>query len=195
LLCDISNERSVIETFKEIIEVHERLDVLVNCAGVHVSNFLEYSLTSEFNTIVDTNMRGLFFCIREAIPHLKKTKGVIINVASGVSSAPDSTAPLYSASKAWIKSVTESLYLDYPRTSVRAHVILPGPTNTKFLHDAFHNSPAAIEECGSNIPLGRLIEPQEIAWWIVALIEHGEIVGPVLDLSGGETVNFKTERR
>ncbi|TSC73334.1 MAG: oxidoreductase [Parcubacteria group bacterium Gr01-1014_70] len=194
--CDVNDEREVGTACMYIMHAYRRIDVLVNCAGEHLGKPLEDTLTSEFDSIVNTNMRGIFFCIREAMPHLKVTGGVIVNVASGVAVAPDPTAPLYSASKAWIVSLTQSLFLDYPRTGVRVHAVLPGPTDTPFLANACGNSPAVIEECGSHIPLGRLAMPKEIADVIMFLVsDAGQIMGPVIDCSGGETVNFKIEQR
>ena len=193
--CDVGNEREVSAVYTEIIEAYGRIDVLVNCAGEHLGKFFEDTLTSEFDSIVSTNMRGMFFWIREAMPSLQEVGGVIINIASGVSIAPDPTAPLYSASKAWVMNLSTSLFLDRKRTGVRAHAVLPGATDTPFLAKVCENSPATIEECGSNIPLGRLIRPEEIACDILYIIEHGEHLGPVFDCSGGETVNFKTEQR
>lgn len=195
LLCDVKKERSVIGTIFQICKAFDRIDVLVNCVGEHLAKPIMDTWTSEFDSVTNVNMRSLFFMVREAMPYLKKSGGVIINVASGVAIAPDPTAPLYSASKAWVKTFTEALYLGYPRTGVRAHVVVPGPTDTPFLLEACGHSPAAVEECGSNIPLGRLIRPDEIARDILYVIEHGEHLGPMFDCSGGETVNFKTERR
>lgn len=191
------DESSVARIFDYLVSLNNnRIDVLVNCAGRHLAKPIEDTPTLEFNKILDTNMRGLFFCIRAALPYLMLTQGTIVNVASGVAMAPDSTAPLYSASKAWIVNLTQSLYLRYQETGVRAHVVLPGPTDTPFLWKACGGVKRVVNQCGSNIPLNQLIEPEEIAEIIAFIVsDAGRCLGPVIDASGGETINFRTESR
>lgn len=193
ILCDVRDERSVAAACAEVIETYGRIDVLVNSVGVHLAKPIEDTFTSEFNDIVNVNMRGVFFWMREAMPYLKHTGGTIINVASGAGILPDRCAPLYSASKAWVIHITKAEALRYNETGVRVNAVCPGPTDTPFLRNACNNSPAVILTCGDVNPMGRIAKPEEVAEVIVFLASDkaSYVNGAIWTVDGGESINAK----
>lgn len=193
-LYNLKDERDLIFLFQSIEETFGRLDVLVNNAAIHLAGSVENTLTSDFDELVAVNMRVPFLCVRQAMPLLRKTRGTIINVASGAGIAPDSEAPLYSASKAWLIHFTKCLALRYKETGVRVNAVCPGPTDTPMLHVAYGNSPAAIMEAGDANPLGRIAKPEEVADVIAFLAsdQASYMNGSIVTVDGGESINFKS---
>lgn len=191
-ICDLKNERAITRLFELMYLGFGRLDVLVNNAAIHLAGSVEDTLTSTFDELVAVNMRAPFLCARQAMPLLRKTRGTIINVASGVGIAPDSQAPLYSASKAWIIHITKCLALRYKETGVRVNAVCPGPTDTPMLQAAYGNNPAAIMEAGGINPLCRIAKPEEVAN-VVAFLASDEasyVNGATWAVDGGESINF-----
>ena len=84
LTYDVKEESAIIYLFRTVEMVYGRLDVLVNNAGVHLNKVIDEISVDEFDYLVAVNMRAPFLCTRQAMPFLRKTRGVIINVASGV---------------------------------------------------------------------------------------------------------------
>lgn len=191
---DLTDERGILFLFEIVEKIYGRLDALVNNAGVHLGKTIEGTLSSEFDELVAVNMRAPFLCARQAMPLLRKTNGTIINVASGVGIVPDSDAPLYSASKAWLIHFTKCLALRYKETGVRVNAVCPGPTDTPMLQAAYGNSAARISEAGNVNPLGRIAKPEEVANVIVFLAsdQASYVNGAVWTVDGGESVNFKS---
>lgn len=192
---DLRDERAVVLLFEWVVEeAFGRLDVLVNNAAIHLAGSIEDTLTSDFDELVAVNMRAPFLFARQAMPLLRKTRGTIINVASGVGIAPDPNAPLYSASKAWLIHLTKCLALRYKETGVRVNAVCPGPTDTPMLQAAYSNSAARILEAGDANPLGRIAKPEEIANVIAFLAsdQASYVNGAIWTVDGGESINFKS---
>lgn len=171
---DISREDQVIELIKKVVEDFGGLNVLVNCAGrTHVVPHSDlYGMKSEYwDDIFGVNVKGTFFCCREAKPHLEKDGGVIINITStgGLNGLGSSIA--YSASKAAEINLTRSLARVFA-PSVRVLGVAPGFVETRFV--------AGQEERGaknaSETCMKRLAKPEDIADVVGSLIYGNDIL-------------------
>jgi NAD(P)-dependent dehydrogenase (short-subunit alcohol dehydrogenase family) len=122
------------EDCERIVSEHEqrfrRLDVLVNSAGVGVGARIEDMETKQWNLQLDVNLRGAFLVTRSALPLLKASRGVVVNVASiaGTIAAPGLSA--YGAAKAGLISLTRSLNAEHADDGIRATAICPGFVDT-----------------------------------------------------------------
>jgi NAD(P)-dependent dehydrogenase (short-subunit alcohol dehydrogenase family) len=122
------------EDSERIVSEHEqrfrRLDVLVNSAGVGVGARIEDMETKQWNLQLDVNLRGAFLVTRSALPLLKASRGVVVNVASiaGTIAAPGLSA--YGAAKAGLISLTRSLNAEHADDGIRATAICPGFVDT-----------------------------------------------------------------
>lgn len=181
--CDVRKPNQV----KNFLSTVGKIDLLINTASVHSSQTLDEAKITEFDRVTETNMRGVFTVCREALPYLRKTKGMLINIASAVGVVPDRNAPLYSAGKAWMIHFTKCLALKYAREGIRFNCICPGPTNTPFLRNACQND--CLTEAANINPLGRIAEPEEIARVIVAMANSQYTTGAVWTIDGGESIN------
>ncbi|KAJ9612971.1 hypothetical protein H2200_002912 [Cladophialophora chaetospira] len=149
--CDISNESSVIDTFRKIQHDLGRIDYAVNCAGVPGPEKPSHECdANDFDRTIAINLRGIFLCAREeirmmkgqsldaecypGIPAVRSQRGAIVNIASGlgVAAMPNTTA--YCASKAGVMALTRSDAVDYSSHRIRVNSVLPGATQTPMSH-------------------------------------------------------------
>jgi NAD(P)-dependent dehydrogenase (short-subunit alcohol dehydrogenase family) len=108
----------------------DRLDVLVNSAGVGVGAHIEDTQTKHWNLQLDVNLRGAFLVTRFALPQLKQSRGLVVNISSiaGTIAAPGLAA--YGAAKAGLISLTRSLNAEHADDGIRATAICPGFVDT-----------------------------------------------------------------
>ena len=109
-----------------------RLDVLVNNAGVGIFGSIEELSLDDWQTQIDTNLRGVFCCSQAAVPHLKETEGWIINIGSLASRNSFAGGTGYNASKFGLLGMTEAMMLDLRHSGIRVSIIMPGSVNTAF---------------------------------------------------------------
>ncbi len=125
--CNVSDESSVENTVKYVIEKYGKIDVLVNAAGVMIYNELTEATEEEFETSFSVNVKGTFFMIKHVLPYMRTEKhGYIVNISSvrGITSAPKKG--IYSATKFAVRSLTETVYLENRDFGIKATAICPG---------------------------------------------------------------------
>jgi 3-oxoacyl-[acyl-carrier protein] reductase len=130
---DVANEADVERAVKETVDTFGGLDILINNAGVgRFANVADLS-TEAWHSIIGTNLTGVFFCTRAAIPHLKRRGGGwIINISSLAGRNSFAGGAAYCASKAALNAFTESLMLEVRYDNIRVTTIMPGSVQTGF---------------------------------------------------------------
>jgi 3-oxoacyl-[acyl-carrier protein] reductase len=184
LEANITDARQVRVALDTLLSATNRLDVLVNNAGVSlIKPFLEIT-EDEWDHIVDTDLKSVFLCCQAAIPELLKTRGTIVNIASELAISGRAKFAPYTAAKGGIISLTRSLAREFAPT-IRVNAVAPGPTSTPML--AAEAAVPGHKESTEDIPLGRYADPIEIATSIVFLAsEHaGYFCGDILSPNGG----------
>lgn len=124
---DISDPGSVTSLFSEVSETYKRLDILINNAGFGIWKSPESLTLEEWDSVLNTNLRGPFLCTKEVVPLMKKGNGgSVVNIAStrALMSEPDSEA--YAASKGGIVSLTHALAASLSKYNIRVNCISPG---------------------------------------------------------------------
>ncbi len=192
--CDVSSEREVQAVMQEVVEHFGRIDILVNNAGVAGANKPTHELTeAEWDRVQAVNVKGVFFCTKHAIPHLKRAGGgSIINLSSiyGLVGGPD--VPPYHASKGAVRLMTKTDALTYAPDGIRVNSIHPGFIWTPMV-EAHLSAQGDLEEgrkaTAALHPLGRIGEPDDIAWGAVYLAsdEAKFVTGSELVIDGGYT--------
>jgi NADP-dependent 3-hydroxy acid dehydrogenase YdfG len=130
---DVRNEDEVRHTFKQVVEKFGHVDILVNCAGVSMSDRkrLEETETSEWTRIIDTNLTGTYLMCREALPLMVSgNSGFIINILSTAAYKSSTGFSLYAASKFGARALTEALIEENRRSGIRISSISPGAVDT-----------------------------------------------------------------
>lgn len=192
--CDVSNEAEVARVIGEVAQHFGRLDVVVNNAGVSGANKPTHEITeAEWDWVQAINVKGVFFCTKHAIPHLKQAGGgSIINLSSiyGLVGGPD--VPPYHASKGAVRLMSKTDALIYAPDKIRVNSIHPGFIWTPMVEH--HLSAMGDVEEGRKAtdalhPLGHIGEPDDIAWGAVYLAsdEAKFVTGSELVIDGGYT--------
>ncbi|HEX2846561.1 MAG TPA: SDR family oxidoreductase [Chitinophagaceae bacterium] len=192
IVCDVSNQQQVKEVVDSIAQKAGGIQLLVNNAGIaHVGN-VETTTEDDFNRLLAVNVKGVYNCLQAAIPHMKKTGGAILNMASIASSVglPDRFA--YSMTKGAVLGMTLSTARDYISQNIRCNCISPARVHTPFV-DGFiaKNYPGKekemFEKLSKTQPIGRMAEPGEIANLVLYLCsdEAAFITGCDYPIDGG----------
>ena len=182
---DISDFNSLDMMFQEILEWHDRVDVLVNNAGVADFGSIEMIDFDRWNEVMKTNLDGAFMCSQKAISYLKNTKGNIINIASISGLRASTLRVAYGTSKAAIIQLTKQQAAELGEYGIRVNCVAPGPVKTKLamavhtkdIIDAYHDA----------IPLNRYGSENEIAnaIYFLAFEKASYITGQILAVDGG----------
>lgn len=191
---DVTNEGEVNTVFGAVAARFGRLDVLVNNAGIAgVSKPTDQVTETEWDRVMAVNVKGVFFCTKHAIPHLKRAGGgSIINLSSiyGIISAPD--VPPYHASKGAVRLMTKTDALLYAGDRIRVNSIHPGFIWTPMVQGYLSSQGdvaagrAAVDRLH---PLGHMGEPDDIAYGVLYLAsdESKFVTGTELVIDGGYT--------
>lgn len=183
---EVGNTVSIQRVFEHISKATGRLDFLMNSAGIHSGKSITQTTDADLDEIMCINTIGTTRVVREGYKLLSETDGSSILVISSDNGLDgDADAPLYCATKHSIVGLVRSLALTYKRTGVRVNCLCPGPVDTPFLRNACGNDPAVIEATAKSNPLGRLIEPREIAEVAVLLATNRALNGCIWNIDGG----------
>ena len=190
---DVADRQRWSEVIDGVIAKHGRLDILVNNAGTGTFATIEQATAEQWQKLVSVNLEGVFHGMQTGIAAMKKSGGVIINVASIAANVGEPLLAAYSATKGGVSMLTKTAAIHCARSgyNIRINSIHPGYTNTKLVHDALAtlgDSAAAFAEAATKaIPIGRLAEPAEIAGPIAFLAsdDASYMIGSELVVDGG----------
>ena len=131
--CDVRDPEACTDMVEETVSRLGRLDVLVNNAGLGVFKSITDMSIDEWRVQIDTNLGGVFYCSKAAIPHLSATgDGFIVNIGSLAGRNTFAGGTGYNASKFGLVGMTEAMMLDIRHDDVRVSLIMPGSVNTWF---------------------------------------------------------------
>ena len=182
---DVSDTAAVDAAAGKILDDAGRVDILVNNAGVTRDNLLMRMSEEEWDTVINTNLKGAFnFTKTLTRPFIKQRSGRIINIASVIGLIGNAGQSNYAASKAALIGFTKSVAKELAPRGITANAIAPGFIETDMtaaLDDKVR------ESIIGNVPLGRFGSPDDIAHAAVflALEASGYITGQVLTVDGG----------
>lgn len=193
-ICDVSDEGAVRRLIDATLARFGKIDVLVNNAGISGANKPTHELTeAEWDQVQAINVKGVFFCTKHVIPHMKRGGGgSIINMSSiyGLIGAGD--LPPYHASKGAVRLMSKTDAMIYAPDKIRVNSVHPGfiwtPMVQNFI-DAQADPETARKATDAAHPLGSMGEPDDIAWGVVYLAsdEAKFITGAELVIDGGYT--------
>ncbi len=185
---DVSKRSEVDAMVAAALASFERIDILMNCAGVWTPGQTLVDCTEEtWDRVMEPNLKGTFFCCAAVGREMVKQKGGnIINLSSQAGLNPVTAAGAYSISKAGVIMLTRQLALELASHGVRVNVLAPGIVKTDFTKGVW-TDPEAAHAMSLMIPAGRMAEPDEIAWpaLFLASDRSSYITGAVINVDGG----------
>ena len=192
IVADIRNKHDVKNVINKIIEKFGKLDILVNNAGIFPKIKQLHEIDEDdWNEVLDVNLPGQFRFTKEAIPHLQKTSGSIINISSdaGLKAYQGFNADAYSASKAALILLTKCWALEYAKDKIRVNCICPGVVDTD-MTKPFLKTQKDREFMDSEHPLGRMGQPEEVAKAVMyfASDDSSWTTGAILAIDGGQSI-------
>ena len=183
---DVSNADEVNRAFAQVIDQFGRLDVLVNNAGIVGTDTPVKDLEeSDWNRVLDVNLKGTFLCSRAAVRHMiPRRSGVIVSVASISGKEGNANMAPYSVSKAGVICFTKALAKEVLADGIRVNCVAPALIDSPLLDGMDQER---VDFLTSKIPLGRLGKPEEVAATILFLAsdESTFATGQCFDVSGG----------
>ena len=186
--CDVADFASCERFFQQVIEKYKRVDILVNNAGVTRDGLLMKMSEEEFDTVINTNLKGTFHCMRFVTRQMiKQHYGRIINISSVVGVTGNAGQANYAASKAGVIGLTKSAARELASRKITVNAIAPGFIETDMTKDL----PDKVkEESIAKIPLGYYGKPEDVAGAVSFLASEkaGYITGQVLHVDGGMVI-------
>lgn len=183
---ELTDDNAVATATQQVMDKHQRIDILLNNAGITGGNGVTWELDpAVWRRVIEVNLVGPFLTARAVVPHMVKAGyGRIVNIASVAGKEGNPNASHYSASKAGVIALTKSLAKELATKGVLVNAVTPAAAKTAIFDSM---TPAHIEFMLSKIPMARFLEVNEaaamVAW--LASAECSFSTGAVFDLSGG----------
>ncbi len=179
------------ELVADTIDEFGNIDCLVNSAGVIVRANVADTSDEEWRYTMGINLDAVFFLSRAALPHLLKSTGSIVNIASDWGLKGGERAAAYCASKGAIVQLTKAMAIDHARDGLRINAVCPGDIDTPMLVAEAEDEDVDLEdhlaEAAEQSPNGRIGTPEEVAALIVFLASDAatHITGTAIPIDGG----------
>jgi NAD(P)-dependent dehydrogenase (short-subunit alcohol dehydrogenase family) len=175
VVADVADADDCERVVADHVSLHGGLDVLVNSAGVGAIGGIDEQDIKRIDLQLDVNLRGLILVTRAALPHLRATRGLIVNIASIAGTLPVGQLPVYGATKAAVISLTHSLNETLESDGVRAHALCPEFVDTPMAAWTGMTSEELIrpEDCAEVVRMLLRLSPQ--ARVPVAVIERAPL--------------------
>ena len=193
---DVTREADVARAIDEVADHFGGVDVLVNNAGISGSTKLTHEISeAEWDLVQAVNVKGVLFCCKHAIPHMRRAGGgSIVNLSSiyGLVGAPD--VPAYHASKGAVRLMSKTDAMSYAPDRIRVNSVHPGYIWTPMVeHHLLDSGATDLDEARKGVdavhPLGHMGDVDDIAWGVVYLAsdESKFVTGSELVIDGGYT--------
>lgn len=186
---DVASKDDARILIDKAVNSFNKIDILVNSAGIFMGTNFTDTQVSEWDQVMDTNLKGVFLVTKEVIPHMLTNKGgSIINIASILGMVAIPNAPVYNSSKGGLVMFTKSIAVEYAEQNIRVNCICPGLVATPMTKD-FMAETETMEEVIRDYPMKRFGKPEDIAYPCLFFASEWSswITGTILPVDGGYT--------
>jgi len=182
--CDVKDAQSIQAFFERVEERFERIDLLVNNAGVTRDGLLATQSLSDITEVIQTNLVGTLLCCQQVLPcMMRQRSGCIVNLSSVAAQKPGKGQSNYAAAKGGVEALTRALAVELAPRNIRVNAVAPGIVSTD-MSEALVG--AHEQEIQSRLLIKRFARPEEIADAVLYLAERGlYVTGEVLSVNGG----------
>ncbi|MEW6750509.1 MAG: glucose 1-dehydrogenase [Candidatus Latescibacterota bacterium] len=195
--CDVTRQADLEGLFQAAVARFDRLDCLVNNAGWHPPAMsLEETSVEDFEALLRLNLTSTFLGCKLAVPHLRATRGSIVNMSSEVALIGQGSAPAYVTTKAGQLGLTRALALDLAPAGVRVNAVCPAGVMTPLMQEwagTQYDPAAALRQVDTWHPLGRMATAEEIGevCAFLASDEASFVTGQVICPDGGAALGYR----
>ena len=199
--CDVSSEADVQRSIEQAVDQFGDLHILVNNAGVSEFLQLHDCEESEWDRVMDVNVKAAYLSFKVGYPHMRKhDRSYVVNVASISSFVGQAGTPVYTASKHALLGLTRSIALDYAVDGIRCNCVCPGITDTPMLRNHLNQYPDGDELLANRlrrVPLGVALTPDDIARAVLYLSceDSAKITGTSVVIDGGSLAAAEWESK
>jgi NAD(P)-dependent dehydrogenase (short-subunit alcohol dehydrogenase family) len=196
IACDVSQPEQLMAAIDKSVEAFGRLDCIINNAGWHPpATRIEETSLAELESLMRLNFVSTFVGCKHALPHLRKTKGTIINMASMVGILGQDQAAAYCSSKAAQIGLTKALAVELGPEGIRVNAILPGNVDTPLMRDWAASLPdpqSALERVAKLQVFGRMASAEEIGRiaLFLATEDSSFLTGQAIEAEGGASLDY-----
>jgi meso-butanediol dehydrogenase/(S,S)-butanediol dehydrogenase/diacetyl reductase len=186
-IVDVRDEAAVVELVDGTVEAFDRLDVLVNCAGASDVGLFAGLDGQTWQDMIAVNASAVFYAAKAAIPHLKRSKGNIVNIGASNALRNNYGQPAYGAAKSAAESVSASIAIEHGADGVRSNTVHPGVIYPTGMTGPLGDIPGALDAYSAHIPMRRTGTPEEIAAVVAFLAspEASYVNGAAITVDGG----------
>lgn len=182
--CDVKDAQSIQAFFERVEQRFERIDLLVNNAGITRDGLLATQSVSDITEVIQTNLIGTLLCCQQVLPcMMRQRSGCIVNLSSVAAQKPGRGQSNYAAAKGGVEALTRALAVELAPRNIRVNAVAPGIVSTD-MSEALVG--AHEQEIQSRLLIKRFARPEEIADAVLYLAERGlYVTGEVLSVNGG----------
>lgn len=182
--CDVKDAQSIQAFFERVEQRFERIDLLVNNAGITRDGLLAAQSLSDITEVIQTNLVGTLLCCQQVLPcMMRQRSGCIVNLSSVAAQKPGKGQSNYAAAKGGVEALTRALAVELAPRNIRVNAVAPGIVSTD-MSEALVG--AHEQEIQSRLLIKRFARPEEIADAVLYLAERGlYVTGEVLPVNGG----------
>ncbi len=186
---DVTDETAWQDAVAAAVDRFGKLDILVNNAGIARINNVEDTTTDEWDLVMDINAKGVFLGTKAAIPEIRKAGGGSIVNISSIAGLTGGRTSSYAASKGAVRLLTKSSAIQYAGEGIRCNSVHPGVIETPMTTSIMLNTQEGRDLNASRHPLGRVGQPEDIAYGVLFLAsdESSFMTGSELVIDGGLT--------
>lgn len=190
---DLSKRTQIPDLINEIHDVHGKIDILINNAGVHLKKKIIETNDRDLDDLINTNLLSVFSLTRECVNKMiEQQSGSIIFISSMAALFGIENVSAYGASKAALKGVMQNLVAEVSKYNIRINTIAPGWIETEMLIKAVKNDPIRKSKITQRIALSGYGSPEDIGNATLFLCSEASryITGIVMPVDGGASINF-----
>jgi NAD(P)-dependent dehydrogenase (short-subunit alcohol dehydrogenase family) len=186
--CDMGNPDDIKTAAERVLDQFSSVYAVINNAGIHPRSAAIDVPLDMWNRTIAVNLTGSFLASQAFAPQMRKAqRGVVLNLASGRAIEGARNGIHYAASKAGIIAMTKTLALEWAQYGIRVNAIIPGVSETRQPLEAPGVTLEKLRERGTNVPLGRVGHPSDIAGMVMILLskETSFVTGQSIAINGG----------
>ncbi|XP_045202279.2 17-beta-hydroxysteroid dehydrogenase 14-like [Mercenaria mercenaria] len=190
--CDVTDEQQIKKSIESTVAKFGGIDCLVNDVGHdHGTHTIDELTVESFRQILDVNVVSMFAMSKYALPHLRKSRGSIVNISSLGGTNAQAKKSTYCSSKGAVISLSKALAIDEAKNGVRVNTVCPGPINTPLMRAWLENDDETRKQVESWTQLGRFGEPREIGLACLFLATEATFTtGTELMCTGGCEIGY-----